>query len=227
MVKQIPRVLLVLVVLVASVILTAAVALAFALGSARHVQHQAEACFADFLKLEVGRSTFADLTKLRQKYGGIVFTTQWKDCTPQHCAYQFNFHNIWLQRFHLAPRVVFGLALRVENNLVTSREMYYGEDPVDTPATDATHVTETYTVVEETIPEEMMRGLDPLPGTKDFKVSVQTDSRGQPFHYGIWMTTNSPHDDRMRAYSVDLQCLARIGECDRGRILAAIDVPHP
>jgi hypothetical protein len=221
-VRRLRRVIGVSLVGVGSIFVCALVAFAFAISWARHVEHLAEGCLANFVKLEVGKSTFADLVIMQQRYGGTVFTTEWPDCTPQHCAYQFNFQNTWLYRLHLAPHVRFGLTILLENNRITQKEMVYGVDPVDRPGTQATHVTETYTIVSETIPEEMMRGLDPLPCTKDFRISVQLDSRAHPFHYSISMNTNAPPDYRKLAYSVDLQCLERIGECDRGRILAPL-----
>jgi hypothetical protein len=211
---------------IAASIVLAAAGLALTAAWARHVQHRAEACLADFLRLEVGKSTFADLVVLQRKYGGVVFTDRWKECTPQHCAYQFNFQNTWFHRIRLAPRIVLGLTVGVEDDHITSRLMYYGEDPVDTPATEATHITETYTIVSETVPEEWpARLVAPFQGNDDFKFSIHLDSRGHPFHQSIFMTTNVSSDDRMRAYSVDLSCLSRIGECDRGRVLDTIDIP--
>lgn len=194
---------------------------------ANRVERRATDTFTDFVKLRVGESTFADLVAMKQKYGGTVFTMRWSDCTPEHCAYQFNFQNSLLHRLHLAPRVRFGLALVIEHNRLTQKEMTYGVVPEDSTGTDAMHVTETYTTVLETIPEEMMRGLDPLPCNKDFRISVQTDSRAHPFHYQIWMTTNAPPDYQKRAYSIDLRCLAQFGECDRGKILAKFNDAAP
>lgn len=218
--KRIHQVLAILVRVLGISALCVAAALVFSVIWAKDVEHRAEATFSDFLKLEVGRSTFADLDKLRQRHGGSIVTIRWKDCIPEHCAYQFSFQNSSLYRLHLAPHVRFGLSLVIENNRLTQREMTYGVDPVDTPGTQATHVTETYTIVTEAVPEEMMRGLDPLPCSKDFRIAVHIDSRAHPLHYQIWMNTDAPSDYRERAYSIDLRCLSRIGECDRGAILA-------
>jgi hypothetical protein len=225
-VKHAGRLIYFVVLTIAALTLFAAAVLAFAIGWARHIEHRAETCLADFLKLDVGKSTFADLVAMQHKHGGVVFTGRWKDCTSQHCAYQFNFQNKWLQRLRLAPRVVLGLTVGVEDDRITSRLMYYGEDPVDTPATEATHITEAYTIVSETVPEEWpARLVAPLRGNNDFKFDVHVDSRGHPFHHSIFLTANASADDRMRAYSVDLGCLSRIGECDRGRVLDVIDIP--
>ena len=114
-----------------------------------YTERRAEACFADFLGLKIGQSDFTDLLKLHKKYGGALINTP--SCSPQHCEYQFSFQNNWLHSLRLAPRMALVLGVGVENNRITGRSMWYGMDPGDTPAT---HVTEIYTIVTDTIPEE-------------------------------------------------------------------------
>jgi hypothetical protein len=169
--------------------------------AAQRVERRARECYAEILKLQVGRSTFADVTRLVDRYGGFPWITPiYKGCSPQACSYAFTFQNLWLSRFHLAPHVELTITIGIEDDRVVSRTVSW------TPGFEA-----SLFIVELPAPPDGSRSS--VTGSTGLKTDTFADWKGRPSELRVFMTTAVPSERRQAAYSIDLSCLGQLGSC--------------
>lgn len=168
---------------------------------------RAQAFLADFTSLELGKSTMEQAQSLARKHGGIPWfiSTDSMQCSYQRCAFHFVFENRPLTTTHLVPYTELVADVSVEQGIVVARELHYARHnkrPL------------TYDVVE---------AIPPALGTVDEKswkrthsgiMRLNVDLDGIPSTILVGLQPSSPTDQKKRAYSLDLSCLARIFGCN-------------
>ena len=173
--------------------------------AAQRVERRARECYAEILKLQVGQSTFADVARLANRYGGFPWISpMYKGCSPQTCSYAFTFQNRWLSRLHLAPHVELTITIGVEDDHVVSRIVSY--------VSSTPKVIEASLFVVELLPSPDDRSSS-VPGNSGFETETSLDLQGRPAGLQIFMTTAAPSERRRAAYSIDLSCLGQLGSC--------------
>jgi hypothetical protein len=179
---------------------------------------RAEEFLQEVTKLEVGKSTFLEAQLLTRKYGGIPWYTTSEDmrCTFQWCELRFVFENRPLTSARLVRYVELIGTVSVKDGVVWGREIDYGRE------NGRVHQSE-YDVIERPLwREDRLSHGQHERGLWRLKV----DASGIPSVVVVRLGLSSSADQRKRAYSFDLSCLAKLWGCDSPPAMFPPDIPY-
>lgn len=188
------------------VVLLACVVFTVAWASTLSQPRRAQAFLTDFTRLEIGKSTLEQAESLARTHGGIPWwvSNDSMRCTYQRCIFRFLFENKPLTSTHLVPYTGLIADVSVKQGIVVARELTYVRQNKGQL---------TYDVVE---------AIPPALGTVEEEVwkmhvgvmRLNVDQNGTPSTISVGLEPSSPADQKRRAYSLDLSCLARIFGCN-------------
>ena len=163
---------------------------------------RAQAFMSDFLKLQVGKSSFEDAKVIAQQHGGIPWYVSCSSmqCTYERCQFRFVFENKPLTSTHLVPWVGLFGTVDVKDGIVIGRYVdyqRYAERPF------------SYSVRETVLP---------LTGPPEWEAlrrkiglsRMDVDPVGMATAISIGLEPSSSADQRRRAYALDLSCLSKL-----------------
>lgn len=185
--------------LLASLLIVGLFAFVVSLGVASHQRTQAEALLRSISQLQLGTSRFAEAQRLADSYGGKPWNGPQRTvtCSSQDCNFRFVFDNKLLSRITGVRRVEFVAALRVKNGYVISREIDYS-------VSKKSYYDFVYLLGED-FESRKVQDYE----VKKFKVDAQGVAHVLEVNLGPLATA----DEKERAYSIDLSCLARLHGC--------------
>jgi len=185
-------------------------------GYSRYTLTRARTFLAELAKLKPGESTFADAQRLRRAYGGVPTSllTQNPTCSEERCELLFTFDNKPLCYLPGVLQVHLGGDITVKEGRVVESVLLFGRKP--NSEFDAGDRRTQEGVI---IPPEW----EYLYGVRDVAQRAQEeyglrksdpDSHGVPHFVTFRLGPRSTAEDKNRAYSIDLSCLARLRGCD-------------
>jgi len=159
----------------------------------RRTRHRAVSFLRDAVALQVRVGTFEQVRNLAERYGGNPTSSE---CSAPSCAYSFEFKNTWLRILGLAPSTRLTCTLRVREGILDLRECLFISG--NTSASFAASIWEM---------PHLPQGV-PEP----FHVSRQWS--GARWRVYVQLTPEATSEQRRIAYSLNLDCLSRIGGCE-------------
>jgi hypothetical protein len=174
-------------------------------GLALRHRERAREYLREFTALRLGESTFADAQLLARKHQGIPWYVAEGDmrCTFQKCSFVFKFENMPLAYIPFVRHTELFAEILVENGIVVSRQLEYERN-------SGSDYYFRYLVVDSLVlsdnPSEYGQGY----GVWRLKV----DPTGIAHTLLVKLGPLSKTDERSRAYSLDLSCLARLYGCN-------------
>jgi hypothetical protein len=179
---------------------------------------RAEAFVKDVVKLVPGKSSFTEAQELARQYNGIPWYTTANDmrCTFQRCTFKFVFENKPLTSIRLARYVELLGLVYVRDGIVAGRELHYVRDsgpyfPFDYEVFETPMWNE-----EGTVEHQREEGLWRL----------KVDKYGMPSTVKVQLSASSSADQRKRAYSLELSCLAKLFGCNTPSSMFPRGIPY-
>ncbi len=179
---------------------------------------RAESFLEDFRKVLPGKSSFAEAQAVAQRHGGIPSYTTSDDvrCTSQKCTFRFLFENKPLTSFYLARYTELTGWIFVRDGVVVGRAIDYGRDsgaysPFQYEVSEAPMWNEAGTVQVE---------------AKVGLWRLKVDPSGIPSIVQVTLNSSSSLDQRTRAYSLDLSCLAKVFGCGSPNSMFPPRIPY-
>jgi hypothetical protein len=178
----------------------------------------AQAFLSDFLKLEVGKSSFEEAKVVAQRHGGVPWYlpngNMW--CTYQRCEFRFLFENKPLTSIHLVPYTGLIGTIDVKDGLVVGRYVDYVR---------YTKYAYGYYVQETVLP--------PI-GTPEWEAlrhkigltRMHVDPAGVATAVSIGLVPSSSADQRQRAYALNLSCLSKLFGCGDPSAFFPHNIPY-
>jgi hypothetical protein len=185
----------------AAVLLGVLLAFDVVLGLAIHRRNRALAFLADFTRLKLGVSSFADAQRLAQDYGGKPRADPGTEAqgSAQNCSLRFVFKNNPVNLLPGVRDVEFVAGLTVKDGYVVSQELDYS---FWAAGWDSQFV---YLMNDRLRPA----------GAPDYDVKgLKLDAQGIPHVLVVSLGPLATEDQRKRAYSLDLACLAKLRGCN-------------
>src|SRR5437773_150258 len=183
------------------VVLAALLGCGVIVGSTYYKRHRAEALLREVARLKLGQHpTFADAQHLAQSYGGEPWNgpSRKANCSSESCNLRFAFENKPLSYLPGVRTVEFVVGLTVKDGYVISSEIDYSI------------LTSSYYEFIYFI-EDHSKSTD-VHGYQLDKLKI--DSQGIPHVLKVSLSPLATSEDRARAYSLDLSCLARLSGCN-------------
>jgi len=185
--------------LLVGVVIVGLFAFGVCLGWASRKRTRAESLLRSIARLNLGAATFADAQNLAQKYGGEPWNGPSREasCSSQNCGLRFAFDNKPLSYIPGVRGVEFVAGLTVRDGYVVSREVEYST--LTTSYFDFAYI--------------LLDGMK-FTGVRDWEVKkLKVDAQGTPHTIEVNLGPLATLDERARAYSIDLSCLARLHGC--------------
>jgi hypothetical protein len=179
---------------VATIVLSVFLACALAIvGDVIHRRKRAETFLRDATSLQLREATLTQVQQLVARYEGRVEPST---CSPKGCGYFFSFDNGWLHRLHLAPRTRLTCTLGVADGFLDYRRVFL---------TSGNTAGEFGAFVQE-------RLSSPKGIPEPFSISRGWTTRRWRVY--VDMTGDATADQHRIAYSLNLECLSKIGGCE-------------
>lgn len=208
----------VLVVEAAVVVLSAVVIFVVAWARTLSQPARAQAFLSDFLKLEVGKSSFEEAAVVAQRHKGfpgyLPDGSMW--CTVQRCVFSFVFENKPLSSTHLVPWVGLLAEIDVKDGVVVGRYVNYkcySRYPL------------SYNVQETILPPTGTREWEAL-RRKIGLSRMHVDPAGVATAISIGLEPSSSADQRRRAYALDPSCLSKLFGCGNASAFFPHNIPY-
>jgi hypothetical protein len=184
------------------ILLIAFLAFAVVLGFSAYKRSRAESLLRSIVRLQLGSSTFTDAQRLAEKYGGEPWNGPLRKaiCSPQHCTLRFVFRNRPLSYFPGVRGVEFVTGMTVEDSRIVSREVDYSV------------LTRTGSYYDFMYLLDDSLKLAATSGSQVKRLNV--DAQGTVHAVKVNLGPLATADERTRAYSINLSCLARLYGCD-------------
>lgn len=185
---------------IVSVLLAALLTFGIFFAWAFHKRTRAESLLRSIARLKLGTATFVDAQGLVEKYGGRPWNGPLRPaiCSSQNCSLRFVFDNKPLNYVPGVRGVQFVAGIDVKAGYVVSRE-------VDFSTLTASYIAFSYMVTD---------GMK-FTGPENYRINkLKIDARGTPHFVEVNLGPLATADERARAYSIDLSCLARLYGCD-------------
>jgi len=185
--------------LLVGVVIVGLFAFGVCLGWASRKRTRAESLLRSIAQLKLGTATFADAQNLAEKYGGKPWNGPSREasCSSQDCNVRFAFDNKPLSYVPGVRGVEFVAGLTVKDGYVVSREVEYST--LTTSYFDFAYI--------------LFDGLK-FTHVQDYEVKkLKVDAQGTPHAVEVNLGPLATVDERARAYSIDLSCLARLHGC--------------
>ncbi len=179
----------------------AAIALMLALADTYVTRSKASDFLRDVRELRIGKSSLADLLRLKEKYYKFASEDP-AGCDRNSCRIYFSFDNRWLSRLRVVPAARLGGGVTVKHGAINEINLALASDP-----SYSAQVIETLAT----------------PGEPPYNVSGRRSDPNGPFiALKVRLTPDAPQDMRTKAYSFNLSCLTRVGGCKDGRAVLPI-----
>jgi hypothetical protein len=167
---------------------------------ASHKQTRAKSLLRSAAVLKAGIATFADAQSLAEKYGGVPWNGPLRParCSSQSCSFRFFFDNKPLNYIPGVRGVQFVVGIDVVDGYVVSREIEF--------STLTTSYFEFLYILNDG---------KKFTDVQDYEVKkLKVDVEGTPHVIEVNLGQLATAEERARAYSIDLACLARLAGCD-------------
>jgi hypothetical protein len=162
-----------------------------------HKRSRAELLLRSIAELRLGTSAFSEARELAQEYGGKSERGgSERGCSAQACTFNFVIDNRPLNYIPGVRGVRFVAAIGVKDGYVISRE-------VDYRILNSADLDFMYTVLDH---------LEPAKGLEVRKLNL--DPNGRPHVLKVTLGRSATADERQRAFSIQLSCLARLRGCN-------------
>jgi len=185
--------------LLVGVVIVGLFAFGVCLGWASCKRTRAESLLRSIAQLKLGTATFADAQNLAEKYGGKPWNGPSREasCSSRDCNLRFAFDNKPLSYVPGVRGVEFFAGFTVKDGYVVSREVEYST--LTTSYFDFAYI--------------VLDGMK-FTGVRDYEVKkLKVDAQGTPHAIEVNLGPLATVDERARAYSIDLSCLARLHGC--------------
>ena len=181
------------------VVVVSLLTLGFFLGLASYKRTQAQSLLRSITQLKLGTSTFEDAQHLAENYSGRPWSgvSRKVSCSSQNCDFRFVFENKPLRYIPGVRSVEFVALLIVKDGHVVSRELDYS---ILTPS-----YYEFMYLMDDNVKST---------GVRDYEVKkLKQDAQGVVHVLKVSLGPLATSEEKERAYSVDLSCLARLRDC--------------
>lgn len=97
----------------------------FAIWDTRNTEKHAESFLTEWNHIRLGDDP--EQTRLMSQQFGARYSSPSQECNTAICDYDFGFHNVWIARFHLAPKRVFGGRVAIRDNRIVYKELLFAQ----------------------------------------------------------------------------------------------------
>lgn len=186
--------------LLVSVLLAALLVLGVLFGWAFHKRARAESLLRSITQLKLGAATFADAQNLAEKYGGQPWNGPLRpaSCSSQNCSLSFVFDNKPLNYVPGVTGIQFVAGVNVKEGYVVSRDI------------ELSTLTTSYVAFSYMVNDGMK-----FTRVEEYEVKkLKVDAQGTPHFIEVNLGPLATAEERARAYSINLSCLAKLRGCN-------------